>query len=146
MPPEPVKGLKELDRKLRELGAGLGGKTLRSATLQATLPAFNEAKARIPVNDRDYLKKTYKGRPVAPGFAKRNIARKSRLSSDKRTATAMIGVKPEAFYAVAFVEKGTSKMRRRPWLEPSFRRNRAAMVTRLGDRLRAKIDKIRRGP
>ena len=142
---DEIKGLRELERKLRALGPGLGGKTLRSATLQATLPAMKEARARIPTNDRDYLKKTYKGRPVAPGFAKRSIARRSRLSRDKTRATADIGVKPEAFYAVHFVERGTRFQQAQPWLEPAFRSSQSKMVDRLSDRLRAKIDKIRRG-
>lgn len=134
-----VQGLKELQRKLHELGALEGGKVLRSAAGLALNPAMKQARARIPTNDRDYLQKTYKGRKVSPGFAKRNIAKKTRISRDKSTVWADLGVKSEAFYAINFVELGTSKQRRQPWLEPSFRRNRETMVAKIRDAVRRKI-------
>ncbi len=135
-----LRGFRQLSKQLEALGPALGGKYLRSAALSATLPVVKEARNRIPENDRDFLAKTYKGRKVAPGFAKRNIARRTKISRDKSKVRVMIGVKKEAYYAIHFVELGTSRQRRQPWLEPSFRRNRTAVVNRLGDRLRSKLN------
>lgn len=137
-----VQGLRELSKKLSELGPAVGGKYLRSAAMSATLPVLREAQARAPVNDRDYLKKTYKGRYVSPGFLKRNIARKSRLSRDKRFAYVYIGPRPEAFYGTQFVELGTSKMAKNPWLEPAFRAKKDEVTRRLGEVLKRKIEQV----
>jgi hypothetical protein len=144
MPTEPVKGLRELSRKLSQLDAKSGGKILRSAAMRSTLPAFKAIKAAAPKSDRSFPHKTHKGRWVAPGFLSRSVARKSRLSRDKRTATVLLGVKPEAFYGLQFVELGTSKQRRQPWLEPNFRRSRHAVVARFGDIMRQKILQVAR--
>jgi len=136
-----IKGLKELSRKLSALGAAVGGKTLRSAAMSAALPALRAAQARAPISDRDYLKKTYKGRYVAPGFLKRNIASKSILYRDKRTVKILIGPKPEAFYGTQFIEIGTSTIPKSPWLEPAFRSQQAVMVQQLSARLKQLIEK-----
>ena len=147
----PTKGYKELSKQLSAMGRAVGGKTLRSAALSAMLPALREAQASAPranppyeYNGRlvdPYPKKTYKGRRVAPGFASRNIARKAKLSRDGRTATVMLGVKPEAFYAIQFIEFGTSRIPKRPWLEPAFRRSLPAVDSRFKEQLKLKIDK-----
>lgn len=141
-------GFKELSVKLKRLGPAVGGKFLRQAAMSATLPVLNQAKARIPRNDRDFIKRLPHGNPakarlkrkVAPGFAAKNVARKSVISSDKRFVRVMVGVKPDAYYAVQFVELGTSKQRRQPWLEPALRRNQQKVTSRLGVRLKKKIE------
>ena len=142
MATQQLRGFEDLHRKLRRLGARAGGQSLRAAAMQATLPAFREAKANAPVGTEAH--KTYKGRIVAPGFGQRSVARKSRLSRDRQTVWVMIGVKPEAFYMVQFVELGTSKMPKAPWLEPAFRRSQNDVIERFGVRLRRQIDKARR--
>lgn len=139
-----VQGAKELQTKIMKLGKLDGGKVLRNATLIATTPIINEARRRIPENDRTYLKATYKGRMVAPGFAKRNIARKVILSRDKSRANALVGVKSEAYYAVQFVELGTSKQVKQAWLEPAFRNQKEAAVARFGAQVKRKIEAIAR--
>ena len=143
-----VEGFKELSNQLSKMGAAAGGKALRSAAMSSMLPALRAAQASAPVGNppfeggKDpYPVRTYKGRLRTPGFAKRNIARKSKLSRDRRTATVMLGVKPEAFYAIQFIELGTSRIAKRPWLEPAFRRSIPQVEARLKKRLKALIDK-----
>jgi HK97 gp10 family phage protein len=143
-----VEGFKELSRKLSKMGEAAGGKALRSAAMSSMLPAFKDAKANAPVGNppfeggKDpYPIKTYKGNLRVPGFAKRNVARKSRLSRDKRKANVYLGVKPEAFYAINFIEFGTATIAKRPWLEPSFRRSIPTVRARLSERLKKLIDK-----
>lgn len=142
---DQLKGTKELARKLSELGAAAGGKALRNAALLAMTPVVSDAKRRIPVNDRDYLKRSYKGTPIAPGFAKSQIAKKTLISRDKTRAYALVGVKPEAYYATQFVERGTSKQPAQPWLRPAFRTNRREVLRRLANQLRKNIMKVAKG-
>lgn len=144
MPSNEIVGLRELQKQLAELGALDGGKVLRSATLLATTPVLRAARAKIPVNDRDYLAETYTGRKVSPGFAKRNIARKVILSRDKTRAVALVGVKPEAYYAVQFVELGTSRQPKQPWLAPAHRETEAQQVQAFGETVKRKIDQVAR--
>lgn len=135
-----IQGLADLSAKLSALGKAAGGQALRSSAMTATLPALNAIKARAPVGTR--MHRTYKGRLVAPGFLARNIGRKSFLSRDRTYASVIIGPKSEAFYA-RFLEFGTSKIPRRPFLEPAFRSQIANMTNRLRAQLKQKIDAAR---
>lgn len=150
----PTFGYKELSAQLSEMGKSLGGAALRSAAMSAMLPALRAAQAAAPQGNPPYgpyaskakpfdpyPKKTYLGRRVAPGFASRNVARKSKLSSDKTKVLVMLGVYEEAFYAVQFIELGTSKIPKRPWLEPSFRASLPDIDSRFQERLKTLIDR-----
>lgn len=146
----PVLGYKELSTQLKAMGTSVGGKTLRAAAMSAMLPALRAAQAAAPVADPPYVydgvskdpypKRTYKGRLVAPGFAKRNVARKAVVSKDKTKVNIMLGVKQEAFYAVQFIELGTSRIPKRPWLEPAFRASLESVDERLKEQLKRRID------
>ena len=142
-----IEGFKELTSQLSRMEKAVEGKILRGAAMSATLPAVQAAKAAAPVGTPPYESgdpypvKTYKGRYRTPGFAKRSIARKSKLRRDKKGVTVMIGVKPEAFYAVQFIELGTSRTPKRPWLEPAFKRSVRAINARFRSQLKKRIDK-----
>ena len=148
-----IVGYKELSLQLQAMGRSVGGKTLRSAAMSAMLPALREAQSSIPVGTPPYEVKgtgrtvdpypikTYKGRLRTPGFAKRNLARKAKLSKDRSSVRVMLGVRPEAFYAVQFIELGTSKIPKRPWLEPAFRRSVPAINSRFQSELKRLIDR-----
>lgn len=145
-----IKGLKDLSRQLRRMGERAGGKALRSATLRGSLPALKAARTRAPVGSPPYEGKdpypvrTYKGRLRTPGFLRRNIGRKSKIASDKRSVKVMIGPRPEAFYGTQFIELGTSRTPRRPWLEPSFRASIPAISGRMRRILKDLVDKAAR--
>lgn len=113
-----IHGMKELQKALQVIGPKMGGNTLRGALRDAAKPVLASAQSRVPVGSVSH--KTYKGRLVGGGFASRNVKMKATLSRDKRSARVMIGVAPEAFYAAQFLELGTSKIRRRPWLRPAL--------------------------
>ena len=145
-----IEGFRTLTRQLEGMETAVAGKILRGAAMSATLPALRAARAAAPVGTPPYEGKdpypvkTYKGRLRTPGFAKRNIARKSVLRRDKKGVTVMIGVKPEAFYAVQFIELGTSAIPKRPWLEPSFKSSIPEINARLQQQLKKRIDKAAR--
>lgn len=150
----PTEGYREISRQLSAMGAAVGGQVLRRASLSAMLPTLRAAQANAPRGNPPYLRRgkefdpypvrTYKGNLRVPGFTSRNVGRKSWISRDKTKATVLLGVKPEAFYAIQFIELGTSKIPKRPWLEPAFRSTRHAVKVRLGKRLKELIDKAAR--
>ncbi len=137
-----LEGVAELTRKLNELGAKTAGKELRGAVRAAAKIAYDKAKAAIPVGDEPH--KTYKGRLVAPGFAQRSLRLLARINRRKGSAEALIGVRREAFYALSFVELGTSRMGARPWLRPAFESSQDSMLRSLASELKKRIERIAR--
>ncbi|WP_144394835.1 hypothetical protein [Pleionea sediminis] len=135
-----IDGLKALSKKLSELGSQLGGKTLRQSLLRASTPTVKQIKQNLAHGKSPH--KTYKGRLVAPGFARRNVARKSKLSRDKTTAFVFIGVKPEAYYAVAFLELGTRFIPANPVFTRALEQDQSNIVARFSELLKDKIDTI----
>lgn len=119
--------------------------------MSAMVPALRDAKARAPKADPPYRygdktvdpypKKTYLGRRVAPGFASRNVVRVSRLNKDRTSVRVSLGVRAEAFYAVQFIELGTSRIFKRPWLEPSFRASLPLVDEAFQATLKKRIDR-----
>lgn len=136
-----LEGFDDLSHKLKELGAQVGGKTLRAALFAASLPALRSIQAAAPVGSKAH--RTYRGRLVSPGFLKRNIRRKSTLSRDKSVAKVLIGPASEAFYA-QFLEFGTSHMASQPFMERAFRSSQDQVINRLRDRLGVLIEKAAR--
>lgn len=135
-------GLKELTKKLNQLETKLAGKTLRSAVVQASLPAFRAIKLAAPVGTGAH--RTYKGNLVGPGFLKRSVKRVSKINKRTGTVSVAIGVRAEAFYGIAFLDRGTIRITGRSWFKRNFVDNRSKMERRLVERLRAKIEQIAR--
>lgn len=137
-----VEGMKELSLKLSKLQRNAGGKILRSAAMSATLPVLRAAQANVPKGTEAH--KTYKGRLVGPGFASRNVRRRSRLSKDKTRVFVSIGVSKEAFYTALFLELGTRYIQKKPWLRPALRDNQKEVVKRFSAIMKKKIEQTAR--
>lgn len=135
-----LEGVAELTRKLDQLGRLEDGKALRAGVRAGGRVVVKKAKELIPKGVDAH--RTYRGRLVAPGFASRSIRAITVLSKDKQKASAVIGVRLEAFYAVQFVELGTSKMAKQPWLKPAFDSTLDAQQEALASSLRKTIDKV----
>ena len=131
-----LSGFRELDRKLAELSLQAQGKVLRASMRSAMTVAKKAATARAPVGKK--LHKTYKGRLVAPGFAKRSL----KVGVGKTGLRAVMGVKAEAFYALQFVELGTKRMPKRPWFVPAFHDSQDKIIDMLGKQIAKRIEKI----
>lgn len=134
-----LEGVAELTRKLDALGKLEEGKALRAAVRAGIKPATERAKAMAPVGEVAH--KTYKGRLVAPGFLRRSIRSVTKLSKDKQKATALLGVRAEAFYGVQFVELGTSRMPASPWLRPAFEATQTEQQKALAASLKKSVEK-----
>lgn len=132
-----LEGVAELTRQLDALGKLEDGKALRRSVAAGGRVVVKAAKSLIPKGVDAH--RTYKGRLVAPGFASRNIRAVTTLSKDKQKATVRIGVRNEAFYAVNFVEIGTSKMAKQQWLRPAFQSTIDAQQKAVADSLRKSI-------
>lgn len=132
-------GVAQLTRQLKELGKLDDGKALRQAAREGMKPVFKAAQQAIPVGTKEH--RTYKGRLVGPGFAKRNLKIVVSLSKDKQSATAILGVSAEAFYVVQFVELGTSNQAAQPWLRPAFYGNKQNEINGIARGLQKAIDK-----
>lgn len=137
-----LEGARELAAKLAELGKATSGRVLKAAVYEAMLPTYRQALATIPVGSKSHI--TYKGRRVEPGFAQENLRLKTWIGRDKTAATAMVGVAPEAFYVLRFIELGTSKYPATPWLTPAFEASRDEAVAEVGRQFRTRIERIAR--
>lgn len=137
-----IDGIKELERKLKQLSNLEQGKVIRAGVNAGGTALIKQARQRIPRGSVPH--KTYKGRWVAPGFAARSIHKKTRLARDKKSASTIIGVKQEAFYAVQFLELGTSVHPKRPWLIPSYRAARQEMIDAFESKALQFIQKVKR--
>lgn len=135
-----LEGAKELEAKLRALGAAVAVPIMRRAVRRAIKPALEKAENTIPVGSETH--RTYRGRLVAPGFAKRSLRVVTRVSGDKTKISAALGVRKEAFYAVLFQELGTSKMAAHPWLRPALETTQSAQESILAEEIRAGIAKV----
>lgn len=139
-----ISGVDELTKKLSELTNAKGmGLALRSASASGMRKVMNAAKSGVPVGTVEH--RTYKGRLVAPGFAARSLRIHSYASPDGQKAGAILGVKSEAFYALQFIELGTSKMAARPWLRPAFQAQQQAALAQFVVMLRKRVEKAAKG-
>lgn len=139
---EPVDGLPKLLRQLRNVARLDRGKALRRGVKAGMRPAQQRARAAIPIGVDKH--RTYLGREVSPGFARKSIRVIVKVSRDKTRAEAILGVRAEAFYAVAFVELGTSKTAAHPWLRPSFQSTKLEQTNELSAELRKAIEQAAR--
>jgi HK97 gp10 family phage protein len=139
-----VEGTKELAEKLHELASEKEG---RAALTEAVRKPMKEVFARAQSNisivspGKTEIHRTYKGRLVTSGFASRSL--RLQVKYDKRgRAFATIGVLAEAFYALQFFELGTSTIPARPWLVPAFESAKHDTVRKVGEVLKARIERI----
>lgn len=137
-----VDGLPKLLKQIRSLARLDQGKALRRGVRAGMRPAQQRARAAIPVGIDAH--RTYKGREVPAGFARRSIRVIVKVSRNKARAEAILGVRAEAFYAVDFVEVGTSKQPAQPWLRPAFESTKQQQTSELATELRLAITEAAR--
>lgn len=145
-----LQGTRALSQQLAALGRLEEGRGLRSAVRAGIKPALERARATVPVRDttkpgNDGLKKTYKGNLVAPGFLSRSILTRVYVPRRRKSAFAFLGVRQEAYYGLQFLELGTSRIAKRPWLVPAFSATQSAQLTAVADSLRKTLERIARG-
>lgn len=143
-----LKGAREFSMYLNAMGKKISGRVLRKAVKTAGQLVVNEAIPNVPVGEQrdgqDFQKETYKGRLVwHPGFAQKNVRQKPFVSRDRKKAGTLIGVAPEAFYAINFVEMGASRQAAQPWLRPAFAAKKSEMLSVLTKTMGDEIKKLK---
>lgn len=140
-----LEGYAELTKKLRELA---DPKQQAAALRESVRKPMNDVKKVAQANiakispGKTELHRTYKGRLVSAGFASRSLKVVVKLSKDKQSATALLGVKKEAFYALQFHELGTAYIPKNPWLVPAFESQKDPAVQKIGETLKKRIERI----
>lgn len=116
-----LEGVAQLTRQLIALGKLDDGKALRSAIRAGMSPALKRAKAYIPVGVAPHrLAPAYGKLLVNLGYAKQSLRLITTINDQKNIASAIMGVRKSAFYAVNFVERGTRYQPAQHWLTRSF--------------------------
>lgn len=135
-----LEGVAELTAKLTDLGAKVAAKELRGSVKVALEVALHAARSNIPIGTQAHM--TYRGRLVTAGFAAQSLHIETRLDKRSGGAVAMLGVSAEAFYALQFIELGTSKFAASPWLRPAFAASEDAMLQDLASEMRKRVERI----
>ncbi len=140
-----IEGYAELTQKLAELA---NPKQQLSALRESVRKPMRQVEevaraniARISPGKAD-LHRTYRGRLVGAGFASRSLRTVVKVSKDKTAASALLGVRKEAFYAVQFFELGTALIPKQPWLVPALESSKDRAIQAVGATLKARIEKI----
>ncbi len=141
--PSKFEGFAELSSKLATLS---DDQTVASVLAPAIRAALIDVKKKAAAYLPDGIDphKTYKGRTVAPGFARRSIRVLVKKHKTGEQVAGLIGVRAEAFYALQFVELGTSKMAARPWLRPAFLQSENAQIREIAQGMKAWIEDLAR--
>ncbi len=107
------------------------GKVMAGGVREAMKDVKQRAAQLIPTGVEAH--QVYSGRVVAPGFAKRNILLRVKRRDSEHRVIGRLGVALEAYYAVQYVELGTSKMAAQPWLRPAFLSSKDPTIRSIGE-------------
>jgi HK97 gp10 family phage protein len=148
-----IRGLKELEARLREIGSVAGTKAMRSAMFTATKPILDRAKANAPVRSgalRLALTRTFSIKSISGGFLEAAGSRFSVLIGPRtknRTAISLYNLtyrlrKPRrGIFHGHFVEFGTSSgTRRTDFLKRALETSVSESVSKLTEALKKRIE------
>lgn len=135
-----LEGVAELTAKLTDLGVKVAAKELKGSVKAALEVALHAARSNIPIGTQAHT--TYRGRLVSPGFAAQSLHIETKLDKRTGSAVALLGVSREAFYALQFIELGTSKYGAHPWLLPAFESSQDAILQDLTAEMRKRVERI----
>lgn len=136
-------GVADVVKKLQALGKLDDGKIMIAAVRVGMNQVLKPAQDRIPVGTR--LHRTYKGRLVTPGFAKRSLhVVATGKTKSGRAAAALLSTSKEGFYVPQFLERGTSKIAAKPSLIPAFYESQDAQKRAITAYLQTRLAKIAR--
>ena len=133
-------GFEELAKKFRKLEMKTQSKLVGQVAGFSMTPVVSTAKRNAPVGKVAH--KTYEGKLVAPGYAKRSIKKRNFKHRDGGGVSVIVGPAKDAFYLTQFVEIGTVKQRRQDWLLKSYRQTKDQVERRFADRMGQKIEQL----
>lgn len=140
-----LEGVAELERKLRKLGALEDGKVMRRVTRLAIRPAYDAARAAVPVYKPTPGYPLYRlrnGAKVGAGFAASQLVINTKLLAANTRADATIKAKRFAYFITRWVERGSKYQPAKRWLQRSFRASKDAMLESVRENLKAEVERI----
>ena len=134
-----IKGLRELDKRLKQFPQRIQNRILRGAFAAGARVIQREAKARAPIADRA-TPKAFRGQLRA------NIVVRSKRSPKGAIAYVTLRQKgkagnPDNAYYGRFVEFGTSKMAAQPFMRPAFEAKHREALDRIKRQLARGIER-----
>ena len=147
-----IVGFGDVMRQMEQLEGAVNPKkellaALRKAIKPARTAAQMNAPQAVPPYERPdgttydpYPTRTYKGNLKWEGYGSRNVTIATKTWKNGNGAHVRLGVKPEAFYMVKFVELGKAKQPARPWLEPAFKAASGAMRGAMIKEMKRRLD------
>jgi len=137
-----VLGVEELSKDFQRLEAAAAAKIMRSAAGYAFTPVLSNIKANAPVSEKAHT--TRRDRIVTPGFLKRNLVKKTKVSRDKSRAFVSIFPKPEAFYGFVFVPGGITRFGKgspNDFATRGFEAAEGQAIQRFSEKMKIEIEK-----
>jgi len=145
MPKYELEGTAGLSAKLKKLASPKEqAATLKAAVREPMKDVMKKAKinlGRISPGETP-LHKTYRGRWVSSGFAQRSVRLIVKIDKALTSATAILGVRKEAFYVLQFWELGTAYIKAIPWLQPAFYQSANDSAKKVGEVMLERIERI----
>ncbi len=148
-----VRGLKELEARLREIGSVAGTKAMRSAMFTATKPILDRAKANAPVRSgalRLALTRTFSVKSISGGFLEGAGSRflvligpraKNRTAVSLYNLTYRLRRPRRGIFHGHFVEFGTKRgTRRTDFLKRALETSAAEAANKLAEALKKRIE------
>ena len=136
-----ITGLADLEKRLRGLSDKLAKNVLRGAVRAGAVVIQKEAKAKVPIASGPYLHgrkgiKTW----YQPGTLKKGIKIRSAPRGKAKGIEYWVYVSKNLFWW-KFIEFGTSKKGKRPFMRPAFDTKKEAATTAIRDYMAKRIDK-----
>lgn len=138
----PLEGVAALTKQLEALKSLDDGKAMKRCVKAGIQEVYKAARDEIPIYKYAHrLAPTYGSQLVAPGFARDNLRVISTINAAKNVASGILGVRKRAFYAVSFVNHGTSKQPANPFMQRALFKARDAAEQKLHDSLQKDVIK-----
>lgn len=138
-----IQGVEQLAAQLKYLHEdALTVQILRKAVKAGMELAYDKAVALLPASAEEHKSyKALKGGQVVlpPGYAKTAVRVITHARSDKLGMSAIMGVRKAAYYAVQFVEIGTSKQQAQPWLRPAMASTASAQADAVAETFKERV-------
>ena len=161
-----IKGMKQVEKAFKEIGADLSEKVVMGALRDAAKPVHAEMQRLVPIGDRSVKVKNLKGLNrrvgegedagvvVTPGQLRSRIKIRGKKAVSKRTGKVSRGAgKGEigrvrvgffsAYYGY-FVEYGTSSQPPQPFIRPAIESKSGVAVQTFNKRIKHRIELTRR--
>ena len=141
-----------LTQEINSISDKFAVKAFRAALSASVTPTVKKMRLAAPQGEEPH--RTYKKRLVAGGFSSRSIRKQTKTDKKLGKIVVSIGVTEEAFYSVAFLDKGIDVSQRKgknikpytikphPFFKGIFENDESAILSHMTRKLRSNIRKF----